>query len=105
VWWFAVSGGLAAACLAAVLLWWWGSRGRDIERADRSPPPLAPATEVEDPGPTLLAYERALARSPEELDALLDKHGTAGEEPDPGLALHDIFIRSDAALRPLLGDN
>jgi hypothetical protein len=106
LWWLAVSGGLAAACLAAVLLWWWGGRGgtgRELEQADNTPRP-APPVVVEDAAPTLLAYQRALARSPEDLDALLDKHAVAPEsnhEPEP---IH-AFTRSDEALRTLLGDD
>src|SRR5438034_1173420 len=78
LWWLAVSGGLAAACLAAVFLWWWAGREPEQKQA-REPPQPAPSV-LEDPGPTLLAYERALAHSPEELDALLDKHATIAPE-------------------------
>lgn len=99
--WLALAGGLAAACLAAVLFGWWARRGEPKPMAVRPAPPAA----VEGPGPTLLAYERALARSPEELDALLDRDAEApqgaGPEPRPTVA----FTRSDAALHDLLGDD
>jgi hypothetical protein len=75
-----------------------------MEQARKEPPP-APAPVVEDPGPTLLAYERALARSPEELDALLGKHAVAAQEPDTEPVPISAFTRSDAALRRLLGDD
>jgi hypothetical protein len=102
-WWLAVSGGLVAACLTAVLLWWWGGRGGELEQADNTPRPTPPVA-VEDAGPTLLAYERALARSPEDLDALLDKHATVAAESNHEPELIHAFTRSDETLRTLLGD-
>ena len=48
-------------------------------------PQPAPPVEVEDSGLTRLAYQRALARSPEDLDALLDKDAMAAPEPNPEL--------------------
>jgi hypothetical protein len=97
LWWLAVSGGLAAACLAVLLLSWWGGRGREQEQTDLPPQPPLPAV-VEDTGPTLLAYQRALARSPEELDALLSKHA-AEANPEP------VPIHAFGARRTFLGDN
>jgi hypothetical protein len=102
LWWIALVGG-AAACLAAVLLWWAVGR-----RAD--PPPIAqprptPPAEVAASWPTVLEYERALARSPEELDDLLNRHAPAAPQPDPQLARIGAFTRSDAALKALLGDD
>jgi hypothetical protein len=58
---------LAAAVLAAI--------GLSLPRpAVNVRPPDPPAVVRADPGPSLAAYERALARSPEALDALLDRH-------------------------------
>src|SRR5947207_3207710 len=54
----ALASGLAAASLAALLLW-WGSRRGEPEPPDVRPQPLPPAV-VEDSGPTLLKYQRAL---------------------------------------------
>src|SRR6516225_3651743 len=70
LWWLAVSTGLAAACLAA-LLWWWPGSGKTPEQVQRTPP--RPQVGVEETAPTVLACQRALARSPEELDAFLSR--------------------------------
>jgi hypothetical protein len=102
-WWIALAGGLAAACLAAILLWWWGSRRVEPEPIVDRPDPAPPA-QMEDAPPTLLAYQRALARSPEELDALLDKQAVAPQESNPELGQVGPLTRSDAKLHALLGD-
>ena len=65
----------------------------------------APPVEVEDSRLTRLAYWRALARSPEELDALLDKDAIAAQRPNPQLVRICAFPRSYAALHALLGEN
>src|SRR3954451_18100774 len=76
-WTIALAGAFAAAGLAAILLGWGVGPGVHVDhtrQADVGPPPAAPAPradEVEDPLPTLQAYRRAAARSPEDLDALL----------------------------------
>jgi hypothetical protein len=60
---------LAAAVLAAI--------GLSLPRpAVTVRPPDAPVVVRADPGPSLAAYEAALARSPAALDALLDRHAT-----------------------------
>jgi hypothetical protein len=103
VWWLALVGGLAAACLAGILLW------RESRRVEPEPmvvqPPPAPPPHVEDAEPTLLAYERALSRSPEELDALLNKPAMAGPEAHPEVARIGAFNRADATLHALIGDD
>jgi hypothetical protein len=101
LWWLAVSGGLAAACLAAVLLWW--GRGREEDHAP-GPRPV-PLAVIDDAPPTLLAYQRALAGSLEELDALLDRQAVTDVETNPDLVPAAVFSRSDAALHDLLGEN
>ena len=53
----ALAGGLAAACLAAVLL--PGEAAGASNRSTIVLVPPAPPVEVEDSGPTLLAYQRA----------------------------------------------
>jgi hypothetical protein len=103
-WRLALAGALAAACLAAALLLW-------PDRPQVKPEPIvvqprpAPPVEVEDPGPTLQAYQRALARSPEELDALLDKHALAVVQPNSDLVHGGGFTQSDTALHALLGED
>ena len=65
------------------------------------PPPLA----VEDPPPTLQAYHRALAESPESFDSLLDRRSdataAAASTPSPPYA----FPRSAPDLGKWIGDN
>jgi hypothetical protein len=62
----------------------------------------APPPEIEspDPAPSVLAYRRALAGSPDELTALLDKHAAA-----PGPQPVAAFPRSNATLDALIGDD
>ena|SRR5262249_38408570 len=103
-WWrIALAGGLAAACLAAVLFWW--ARGRRVEPDPIVQPQPAPSALVEDSVPTLLEYQRALSRSSEELDTLLNKHARAAPQPDPELERIGAFTRSEAALHALLGED
>jgi hypothetical protein len=106
---YALTGGLAAAFLAAVVTWW--EHGQRVERqpfvVHSRPVPRVGVedADVQDSGPTLLAYQRALARSPDELDALLNRQARAEPEGNPALARIRAFTRSDAELRALLGDD
>jgi len=104
IWKPALAGSLAAACLAAVA-WWWlgGSRVDAPPEFVRSLPTAAAAADVS--RPTLLAYQRALARSPEELENLLNSHAGVTPFRDPQLVQIGAFTRSDAALHSLLGDD
>jgi hypothetical protein len=79
--------------------------GRPVEPVPVVAPAPAPAAEPESPGPTLLVYERALARSPRELDALLDEQPTLAPDPEPELSRIGAFTRSDRQLRALFGDD
>ncbi len=87
-----------------VLLRWGG--GRRVE-----PKPLVvlpqpePFVAIEDLGPRRQAYWRALARSPEELDALLDKDTKLPPNLNPEHVRICIFTRSDAELHTLLGED
>ena len=108
----ALVAGLVAACLAVVLLRRGGGPGQGSgPRPDPRPvvvrPRPAPPVEVDvdDSEPTLLAYERALARSPEDLIALLNRRATVARESRPELAQIGAFTRPDASLRTLLGDD
>jgi hypothetical protein len=92
-----VAGG-AAACLAAVLFWWRGGQSIDPDRLVKQPAPApqpAPPIEAIDALPTVLAYSRALAESPAEVDALLDKHAALGSQGDPEETQIRAFIRFD----------
>jgi hypothetical protein len=66
--WFALSAALAAACVVAAVFWRAG--GREVKKTpnvvDRQ---SVRHIETNPSMPTLLAYERALARSPEELES------------------------------------
>jgi hypothetical protein len=102
-WRIALAGGLAAACLAAVLFQWEGERAVEtppIAVLPRSAPPLTTVA----PGFTILAYERALARSPEDLDALLTRDAAVALESNPELVRIRAFSQSNAELHALLGD-
>jgi hypothetical protein len=103
LWRFALAGGLAAACLTMVLVWRGGGVRMEPEQVVRPQP--APPVPGEDAGPTLLAYERALDRSPEALDALLDKDAGVVPEVRPDLVRSGAFTRSEAALHALLGEH
>jgi hypothetical protein len=103
-WRFALVGGLAAACLAAVLVRWGGGGGVKPTPIVVAVPP-AQVVDVERSGTTLLAYQRALARSPEELDALLDRDAANAPDRSPELMRICAFTRSDAALHALLGED
>src|SRR5262245_30040401 len=101
-WSLVIAGGLAAACLVVVLV------PRPGGRPDVSPPTdvhvVSPPVAV-DSGPSLLAYQRALARSPEDLDALLSKHARVGSDPNTALVRLSAFTRSDSKLQALLENN
>jgi hypothetical protein len=103
-WRIALAGGLAAACLAAVLFRWGGDRVVKPQPIAVLPQP-APPVMVVDSGFTILAYERALARSPEDLDALLAKDAVVVPESNPELVGICAFTRSDVAIHALLGDD
>jgi hypothetical protein len=66
--WFALSAALAAACVVAAVFWRVGHRDGDPQQKMATTSPV-PRLEVNSSIPTLLVYERALARSPEELEA------------------------------------
>ncbi len=109
----ALVGSLVAACLL-FSLWWGAGRGVDPQtsgvrthpalRVEDTHGDLREGT-VNDSAPTLLAYQRALARSPEELEVLLDRHALAAQASDPEFIHVGALTRSDAALHTLLGDD
>ena len=83
VWGLALAGGLAAAGLTALFTPWPKSPAATVPPAvvPPRPPPWNRRAE-----PELLAYQQGLARSPEDLDALLDRHAVAGRNPAPNRA-------------------
>jgi hypothetical protein len=66
--WFAFAAALAAACVVAGVFWRVGDRNVERNQSVVVIPPVQGGGEMFST-PTLLAYERALARSPEELEA------------------------------------
>ena len=94
LWVIALAGGLAAACLGALFLAWGGGRIARQQPVAIGPLP-APPGRNEDALPSLLAYRQALARSPEDLDALLDRHAARASGPDPQLVRIRAFNRPD----------
>ena len=105
-WWLALAGGLVVAGVTAVLVW---PAGRPTVGPGPEPvvipQPAPPAVEVESPGPTLLVYRRALAGTPDDLDALLDEDATLAPDPGPERTRIGAFTRSEAQLHSLIGDN
>ena len=112
----AAAGALLAAGVAALLLIRvdWSAKPdpagvpRPLDDGITAVP--GPSPESADALPTLLVYSRALAQSPDELEALLDRHGRlgrqgrlgsqAGSEETPPVA----FARPVDHLHPLSGE-
>jgi hypothetical protein len=99
-WGIALAGALTAAVVVLVA----------PRRKDPLPPELpvvvpAPpvATESDDSAPTVVAYQRALARSPEDLDALFDKQATTALNPN--LMAVGTYTPSPATIDALIGDD
>jgi hypothetical protein len=89
LWTIALVAGLAAACLVALFLGRGGHRGVDRRPAIVGPP-LVTSGRTEDMLPSLRAYRQALDRSPEDLEALLDRHAARSH----GLASRLVRIRA-----------
>jgi hypothetical protein len=87
--------GLAACALAAFVLRPSGPPNVVELPSEMPQPPLAIA--LDDALPTVWAYQRALSRSPSELDALLDKHASLAPHAAP-TPNHHLFIRSNRDL-------
>lgn len=67
------------------------------------PPPPPASAEPESPPPSVLVYRRALACSPEALDALLDQQ--VAVQPDAGLMPVGLFNRSPGTMNGFIGDD
>jgi len=103
-WRLAAVAGLIAVGLTAALAWRAGGR-RDKAVPVPVVPAPAPAAVPESSEPTLIVYRRALARSPEELDAMLDEHATLAPNSNPEPVAAGAFARSGRQLRDLIGDD
>ena len=108
LWGIAVVGGLVAAGLGGLFLGWGGWGGWGGWSAGNRPvvvgPLMAPSGRTEDALPSLRAYRQALARSPEDLDALLDRHAARASGPDPQLVRIRAFNRPDLEVRAFSGE-
>jgi hypothetical protein len=108
-WRLAAVGALVAASIAALLLVRveWSANRQPVPvpgpAGDSLVKPDASALDTETASPSLLVYSRVLARSPEELEALLDRHGRLGS-PAGSEMLPVAFTRPDDPLHPLLGE-
>lgn len=93
-------GGLIAASVAVILFRSWGNRpGPSPIAPDHSTPLIA----VTNSGNSLMAYERAFARSPDEFAALLDRDAVLAA-PNPRRTRTHVFSWSDPEIHALLGD-
>jgi hypothetical protein len=94
-------GGRGAASVAVILFRSWDNRPEPSPIVpDHSTPSLA----VTNAGNSLLAYERAFARSPDEFAALLDRDAAALVAPNPRLTRTHVFSWSDPEIHALLGE-
>ncbi len=107
-WGLAVASSLAAASAVVVLLRVGGGRDAGpkpnvaLTKPEHKPPP---SVVVEDASSTFLMYRHALARSPENLDALLAQDALVAQNSDLELAQISAFTRFDAALQSLVGED
>jgi hypothetical protein len=104
--WVVTGIGLAAAACVVVGLWLWRERSGPAPTVAITDPPVAPVVEsVPLAPPTSHSYERALARSPEAFEALLDRHAErllrSGRNDKP----LEAYINSRADLHELTGDD
>jgi hypothetical protein len=93
---------LAASCLLALSVWRradWGVETGPVEVVSQP----APSAEALHAGPTLLVYQRALARSAEDLDTMLDEDAVVPHGLVPAPTRVSDFTRSVASLDALLG--
>jgi hypothetical protein len=109
LWGLGLAGGMAAACLVAISRGWGPGGGQDLDtRPTIAVPTTAPPGVTEDVLPTHRAYQQALTRSPEDLNALLDRHAArgfgSGPGADPRLVRIRAFALPDPEVRAFSGD-
>jgi hypothetical protein len=98
IWWSgAMAGGLVAACLAIGLLLRPAPVGKPETESPLPPLQVPVAAAFDDALPTVWTYRRALTRSPQELDALLDRHAALAAPRGARTSTH-LFIRFDSEL-------
>ena len=94
-------GGLIAASVAVILFRSWGNRP---EPSPIMPHHSTPSLAVTNSGNSLMAYERAFARSPDEFAALLDRDAATVAAPNPRLTRPHVLSWSDPEIHALLGE-
>jgi hypothetical protein len=94
-------GGLIAASVAVIL---FRSRGNRPEPSPIVPHHSTPSIAVTNSGNSLMAYERAFARSPDEFAALLDRDAATVAAPNPRITRNRVFSWSDPDIHALLGE-
>jgi hypothetical protein len=104
LWSAALVGSPVAVCVIA-LVWVWLGGNRAESPPEFAEARSASAASVVYSEPTLLAYQRALTRSSEEFDRLLNRNAFATPLRDPEPVLVGAFTRSDSAFNALLGDD
>ena len=104
VWKWRIASCLVAACLATVLLRWNQPDGV-VAPPGSVGPAVTIAAAPDDSEPTLLAYQRAVSRSSEDLHILLNRHPRMTSVSNPALVRVSDFTRFDTTLDLLLGEN
>jgi hypothetical protein len=99
-----LAGSLVGACVAAIFFAWDVARRAERDPLVAQPQPSQP-DDIELSCPTLLQYERALAHSSDELNALLDRDAGIGSRRNVELAQISAFLQSDDQVHALLGEN
>jgi hypothetical protein len=85
VWLYTAGAAIAAGVIMTLVM----NRPRPVEVVIVSPPPTEPT-----PAPSLLAYQRAAARSAEALDDLLDRQAVRSAERGPPVQSAVDFLAS-----------
>jgi hypothetical protein len=101
-WGIGLAGALAAACLAAIGMW-----RSEVPRANPSGNISSGVVSVDERGeslPTVLAYRRALGRSPDDFTALLDRQSVVTLPHDPARNGLRAFIRPNEIHFPWRGE-
>ncbi len=99
-WLAALAGGIVAACLAALVFRFADNRPHPSVAVITQP---TPPSASENSANSLLSYERALARSTDEFEALLDKDARSGAPPNDGAATDSVFSWSNPKVHAFIG--
>lgn len=100
--WVTIAGGALAASVVAAILWPRG--GGEVGPSKPPLPDVTKSTLVGGTGSTVLAYQRAFARSIDEFSALVDRDAAAAAERAPQADSVRAFYVSNPEIRAMLGD-